>query len=327
MIGQMQQLDPETAKFALQLGIDSVQLNTPLLDQSCGYWTVDSLVELRKHCEDLGLKLQALENVPQDFMRDIILGGPDRDRQIANYCTTIENMGRAGIPILGHNFNSTGIWRTSTRTLARGGALVSSFNFDDVPRGNAADGPAAVHSAHVIPISEEQLWANYEAFLTTTLPVAEASGVRLALHPDDPPVPVIGPTSHIFYDVAALERALTMGQKSPAYGFDLCLGTISEMVGGAKAVRDAIQHFGPAGAICYVHFRQVRGTVPDFEEWFLGEGNYSALEVLQLLADSGFDGFLLDDHVPEIVGDTPWHHRARAHAIGYMQGLLCGLSR
>ena len=105
----------------------------------------------------------------------------------------------------------------------------------------------------------------------------------------------------------------------------LCLGTVSEMTGGAAAGRDAITKFGPAGAICYVHFRQVKGTVPSFEECFLGEGNYSAREVVQLLAASGFDGFLLDDHVPDVVGDTEWGHRARAHTIGYMQGLLASL--
>ena len=82
----------------------------------------------------------------------------------------------------------------------------------------------------------------------------------------------------------------------------------------------------PAGRIFYVHFRQVLGTVPRFQEAFIGEGNYRPAQVLRHLADVGFDGFLLDDHVPHMVGDTPYGHRARAHAIGYMQGLLEALA-
>jgi mannonate dehydratase len=160
--------------------------------------------------------------------------------------------------------------------------------------------------------------------LETALPAAEAAGVCLALHPDDPPVRSIGPTARIFYSVENLARALNMANGSKAFGFDLCLGTVSEMEGGPLAVQEAIERFAGVGAICYVHFRQVQGTVPSFQECFLGEGNYSPREVIDLLRRQGFDGYLLDDHVPQIVDDTQWGHRARAHAIGYMQGLLCG---
>jgi mannonate dehydratase len=83
-----------------------------------------------------------------------------------------------------------------------------------------------------------------------------------------------------------------------------------------------IEHFGPRGKILYVHFRDVQGSVPAFQECFLGEGNWNPAEIMLLLKRSGFDGFLLDDHVPHMDGDTSWGHRARAHAIGYMQGLL-----
>ena len=103
---------------------------------------------------------------------------------------------------------------------------------------------------------------------------------------------------------------------------DLCLGCCSEMPGGAENVVEMIEHFGPRGKILYVHFRDVKGTVPSFAECFIGEGNYNAAETLRLLRDSGFTGFLLDDHVPHVVDDSNWNHRGRAHAIGYMQGLM-----
>ena len=83
-----------------------------------------------------------------------------------------------------------------------------------------------------------------------------------------------------------------------------------------------IERFGPRGKILYVHFRDVQGTVPSFQECFLGEGNYDPALVIRALRDAGFDGFLLDDHVPHMDDDTAWQHRGRAHAIGYMQGLL-----
>ncbi len=77
-----------------------------------------------------------------------------------------------------------------------------------------------------------------------------------------------------------------------------------------------------SGKILYVHFRDVQGTVPQFAECFLGEGNFRPPTVIRALHRVGFDGFLLDDHVPFMVDDTQYGHRGRAHAIGYLQGLL-----
>ena len=178
------------------------------------------------------------------------------------------------------------------------------------------------------------MWANHQYFLDAVLPVAEEAGVRLALHPDDPPVDVpLGGAARIFTTPASLVAARRQAGESPAWGLNFCLGTVSEM-GGEAAVNEVIDTLGPVGAICYVHFRDVQGTVPSFRECFLGEGNYNPSRVIRRLADSGFDGFLIDDHVPAIVGDPDtWHDitseaycsRGRAHAIGYLQGVLNGL--
>lgn len=323
MIGQLRELDSETADFARQLGIRAVQLNTPSIDEEKGYWTYESVVGLKQRCGTLGLELVALENTPPSFMRSIKLGTPGRDRQLELYCQTIANVGRAGIPFLGFNFMPSGVWRTELEAEGRGGAKVSAFDLSLIDRGNAARGPQGRTDGDNVAISEEELWAHFAAFLEAALPAAEAAGVRLALHPDDPPVRSLGPTARLFYSVENLARAYDMAKGSKAFGFDLCLGTVSEMEGGPLAVSEAIERFGPLGAICYVHFRQVQGTVPSFRECFLGEGNYSPRAVIDLLRRCGFDGYLLDDHVPHVAGDTGWGHRARAHAIGFMQGLLC----
>ncbi len=166
------------------------------------------------------------------------------------------------------------------------------------------------------------MWANYAYFMRAVLPVAEEAGVKLALHPDDPPVEMLGGIARIFKSVDDFKRGYEIGNGSPAWGLDLCLGCCSEMPGGAANVREMIEFFGPKGRIFYIHFRDVQGTVPDFAECFIGEGNFDAAETMRLLKRSRVHGFLLDDHVPHMEEDTPWGHRGRAHAIGYMQGLL-----
>jgi mannonate dehydratase len=174
-------------------------------------------------------------------------------------------------------------------------------------------------------ISAEQMWKNHEHFLSEVLPVAAEAGVKLALHPDDPPVAMLGGVARIFIDPAGFKRAeqfaIDLGY-GDNWGLDLCLGCCSEMAGGVQNVREMIEHFGPSGRILYVHFRDVQGSVPYFKECYIGECNYDPAEIMLLLKQSGFTCFLLDDHVPQMEGDSAWNHRGRAHAVGYMQGLL-----
>jgi mannonate dehydratase len=321
-VGQLRALDAETAAWARQLGITTLQLNTPDIPGEDGYWHEADLRRLRDQAAAEGLTLEALENVPIAFYDKVMLGRPGWEDQLERYCRTIENVGRVGIGLLGHHFMPTFVWRTALDTPGRGGALVTSFDEALVPLGNRVDYPQAPPTEQV---ALEEMRTNYGRFLDATLPVAEATGVRLALHPDDPPVRAIGGVARLFRSPDDLAWALERSSGSPAWGVDLCLGTVSEMEGGPDAVDRAIDLLGPRGRICYVHFRQVTGTVPRFAECFIGEGNYSPPRVLRRLIDVGFDGFLLDDHVPHMTGDTVYGHRARAHAIGYLQGLLAAL--
>jgi mannonate dehydratase len=184
------------------------------------------------------------------------------------------------------------------------------------------------------PIDADRMWDSYRVFLDAVLPVAEEVGVRLAVHPDDPPTDVpLGGIARILSSPEGLERAYELSGGSPAWGLDLCLGTVSEMA-GEESVNRVIDFFGPKGRIFYVHFRDVQGVVPKFEESFLGEGNYDPAATLRRLARAGFDGFIIDDHVPAMIGDddtwaetasAAYCSRGRAHAIGYLQGLLNAL--
>lgn len=336
-VGQFDELTDEMLRFAVQLGVTSVQMNTPKLpgDEK---WSVEDLLGLVAHCERFGVRLEAIENVPLSFYDGAMLGLPNAEAQIANYQETIRAVGAAGIPILGYHFMPNSVWRTSRAATGRGGAEVTSFDMAVVEaaaathqRAFVAEEDQWIGGMHITAdtgeevVDEAAMWANYRRFMHAVLPVAKEAGVKLALHPDDPPVPMLGGVARIFREPAGFKRAEEIAEATgagEAWGLDLCLGCCSEMPGGARNVGEMIEHFGPRGRILYVHFRDVQGTVPAFQECFLGEGNWDPAEVMLLLKRNGFNGFLLDDHVPHMSGDTEWNHRGRAHAIGYMQGLL-----
>ena len=332
-LGHVDSYDERVAIFGRQLGLSTVQLHLPdNLPRDGGYWRTADLRALRERCEADGLRLEGLENVPVPWFDRVLRGRPGRDEQIENFGRTLQNMADAGIFLLGYNFMVNYVWRTSMAGLGRGGALVTAFDLADVPAGNALAAYKLTPDEPVDPpLTTDDVWAHHQYFLDAVLPVAEAAGVRLALHPDDPPVDVaLGGAGRIFTSPAALIRGYEAAGGSPSWAINMCLGTISEM-GGQPAAEQVIDFFGPRGAIAYVHFRDVVGTVPAFREGFLGEGNLDIPAIFRRLVEVGFDGFIIDDHVPAMIGDIDtwgdtspeaYCSRARAHAIGYLQGVL-----
>jgi mannonate dehydratase len=312
-IGQFNRLSDERLRFAKQLGVSGVLLNTPVMPTN-KRWEFMDLLQLRTQVEDYGLRLEALENTPIDFYDKAMLGLPGRDEQIENYQETIRNMGRAGIPILGYHWMPNRVWRTSRTTPGRGGAQVTSFDMDLVK-----DAPLT----HGRVYTADEMWANYEYFMKAVVPVAEEAGVKLALHPDDPPVESLGGVARIFGSFEGFKRGMEL-VPSPNSGLDFCMGCWSEMGPGAI---DPMRYFAEQGKIFYVHFRDVQGVVPKFAECFLGEGNTDVVEAMLTLKRAGFTGFMIDDHVPHMVDDTDWGHRGRAHATGYMMGLLAAVNK
>lgn len=312
--GQFNAMNDELLQFIKQYGCDDIQLN--------GYggiselpgeerWEFNDLVNLRSHAENAGLRLMALENVPFRFYDKIMLGLPGRDRQIENMSETVRNMGRAGIPILGYHFMPNGVWRTSRTNPVRGGATATSFKMEIAKNAPLSHGKV---------YSEDEMWENYDWYLDRILPVCEEYNVRLALHPDDPPVGALGGIARLFRNFENFKRAMDR-HPSPMHGLDYCHGCWSEMRGG-DGVLESIRYFCEQGRIFYVHFRDVQGAAEDFTECFVNEGNSDMLRVMITLKQSGFKGFLIDDHVPHMAGDTPWGHRGRAYAIGYMTALI-----
>ena len=333
-VGQFHVLTEEKLRFAAQIGASGIQMNNPTLPGEAR-WELADVRALVDKVEAFGLKFEAIENVPTHFYHKVMLGLPGRDEQIENYNATIRAVGRAGVPILGYHFMPNSVWRTERMAPTRGGAGATQYIQAVVDAATDTDAlrafmPTTLGHAASMPvfgkndpvISEDQMWSNYKYFIDAVLPVAEEEGVRLALHPDDPPVPMLGGVARLFYRPWGFTHAYELSGGSPAWALDLCLGCCSEMPGGKANVHELIEFFAPKGRIAYIHFRDVQGTVPEFTECFIGDGNFDPAEVMAQLARTGFDGFLLDDHVPHMDGDSDWNHRGRAHAIGYMQGLI-----
>ena len=334
-VGQFHDLSDERLRFAVQIGAMGLQMNNPTLPGDAR-WEEKDVSALVEKTESYGLKFEAIENVPTHFYHKAMMGLDGRDEQIENYQATIRAVARAGIPVLGYHFMPNSVWTTDRAGATRGGAMARQFDMA-VVEANAGNldmlrsfMPTTLGRASSMPlfgkdgpvITEEQMWANYEYFIKAVLPVAEEEGLRLALHPDDPPVPMLGGVARLFYRPWGFKHAYELAGKSKAWALDLCLGCCSEMPGGKANVSEMLDYFVPRKAVAYIHFRDVQGTVPNFTECFIGDGNYDPAEVIAQLARLGFDGFLLDDHVPKMDGDSDWNHRGRAHAIGYMQGLV-----
>ena len=312
VVGQLRELTDEAIQFAKQIGAGGVQLNTPNLPGE-ERWEYMDLLQLRTRAEDNGLRLEALENTPSKFYVKAMLGSPGRDEQIENYQETIRNVGRAGIPILGFHWMPNHVWRTSRSAPGRGGALVTAFDLSLAQT-------APLSHGRVYPA--EEMRENYEYFVKAVVPVAEEAGVKLALHPDDPPVDSLGGVARIMNGFENFKRAMAVVD-SPNLGLDFCMGCWSEMMGAGCL--EAMDHFAARGKIYYIHFRDVQGLASKFQECFLGEGNVNLVQAITTLKKNGFTGFLIDDHVPKMVNDSEYGHRARAHAIGYISGLLAAV--
>jgi mannonate dehydratase len=322
-LGQFKDITDERLTFIKQCGVNDFQMNTPNLPGE-KKWKYEDLARLVEQAEAAGLRLMSLENVPNNFWNKVMLGLPGRDEQLQNMAETVRNMGKAGIPILGYHFMPNGVWRTTKTATVRGGSHATAFNMAEITSASPEEaikycvGPSRSNVDR--QYSDDEMWENYDWFMERILPVCEEAGVRMALHPDDPPVESLGGVARIFRNFENFKRAMDTFN-SPMHGLDFCHGCWSEMKGGA-GVHEAIRHFGKQGQLFYVHFRDVQGSVNDFTECWLGEGNCNPAETIRTLKEVGFNGFIIPDHVPHMSDDTDWCHRGRAWTVGYIQALL-----
>jgi len=289
-------------------------------------WTAEELNVLRQGVETAGLKLEAIENLDPAHWHDILLDGPRRARHIENVKTLIRRMGQAGIPILGYNFSIAGVAGRTKGSYARGGATsVGMEGPYDLPMPNGMvwnmvfDEKAAAGT--LAPATHEQLWDRLKRFLDEVLPVAEEAGVRLAAHPDDPPVPFVRGQPRLVYQPAMYQRLIDLNP-SPANTLEFCIGSLAEMTEGD--VYEAAETYSRQHRLGYVHFRNVAGKVPTYKETFIDDGDIDMLRMLAILQRNGFDGVLIPDHTPQMTCGAPWH-AGMAFALGYMRAAMKAL--
>jgi mannonate dehydratase len=286
-------------------------------------WSLEELRSLRQNVEANGLKLEAIENFDPAHWHDILLDGPLRARHIENVKTIIRRMGEVGIPVMGYNFSIAGVAGRTTGPYARGAApsvgMEETYDLP-MPKGmvwnmiydeNAPEG-------FLPSISHDELWRRLERFLSEVLPVAEAAGVKLAAHPDDPPTPTVRAQPRLVYQPRHYQKLIDL-HASPANTLEFCIGSLAEMTEGD--IYETVDTYSRQQRLGYVHFRNITGKVPTYKETFIDDGDVDMLRVIEILKRNKFEGVLIPDHTPAMSCAAPWH-AGMAYAMGYMKAAM-----
>ena len=276
-------------------------------------WDYAPLSNYKRMIEGAGFKLTIIEDNPP--MDKLIYGLPGKEEQLNNVAKLIENMGKLGISTWVYNWMPTGWLRTRSTIRGRGGAYTAGFYEEDLK-----DSPPPKFGK----IDASTLWRTLKDFLEYIIPIAESANVRLAMHPDDPPIPEVAGTARIMNSIEAFDKLLSL-VKSEYNGITMCLGNFSLMTSDLPGL---IRHFVPTGRVFFVHFRAVKGTARGFEEVFIDEAGGEFYLAMKEFVRHDFYGPFRVDHTPTLSGDiaqlsTPGYSAlGRLHAIGFLQGLF-----
>lgn len=298
--------DPEEDEllFARQLGVECVY--TWVQDHQRDY---DYLSKLRERVEAAGLTLYNVGNVSVGKSDRIHLALPGRDAKIEEFQSFVRNLGRAGIHTTTFTWEPTQVW--SSESGETRSAQARRVDLNEMERRPFTHGRA---------YSEAEVWANYGYFVERILPVAEEAGVRLALHPNDPPARALGGIPCLIHSFESYKRAFEIAN-SPNLGMEFCVGCWLE---GGKAFGDlfqAIRYFHDQGKIFIVHFRNVSATLPYFVETFLDNGYMDMYQVMKVFCEIGYSGTMTLDHTPKFAGSYA-QGAGTAYAIGFMRALI-----
>lgn len=303
----------EKWQLCRQMGIDyAIAKLAPELTGNPSIDDYGSFARSKEIFEEQGFRLYGLEGDQFDMHR-IKLGLEGKEVDIEKYQKMLENMGRLKVPLLCYNFMATGWYRTHHAIPERGGAIVSGFNFEASKKE-----PISKYGE----FSKDQIWDNYQWFIEQVMPVAEANNVKMALHPDDPPISPVHGIARILTSAKAMDKALSFSE-SPSHGLTFCQGTFKTM---NENVEEMIHKHGKNKKIFFVHIRDVVGTPEDFRETFHDNGPTDMAKMMRLYKEVGFEGPLRSDHVPTMAGETNqnvgYEMKGNLFGIGYIKGLM-----
>ena len=311
-------LTDATLRFSAQLGVEWIDLATrPGLIPPPGRpprgqaqpWNEAEMRAMVERLRGYGLRpgIRPLPAFP-----NVLLGNDERDRDIEVVQEAIRIAGRIGIPTLEYNFTLLRASAGYYRAQGRGGAGLRAF---DAARLN--DYPP---EPEIAGVSKEEVWRRLEYFLRAIVPVAEKAGVRLSIHPNDPPLESFGGADQPVRSVADMKRLIEV-VNSPANGITLDTGVIREM---GEDVVETIRYFGERDRINHVHFRNVRLHEPylRYTESFHDNGDVDMLAAMRAFVAVGYRRLMAPDHTPVLSVDGEKHYAGWAFAIGYMKALL-----
>lgn len=269
----------------------------------CRHWET-----VRGRFENFGIKPIVLEPIPNSLHNHIKTGDGRRDESIEKLIKMFPIMQKNGIETVCFNFMAYIGWlRTSSDIPERGNAKVTGFNIEDFKPGDAQ-------------ISTEKLWDNYTYFLNAVIPYAEKYGIRLALHPDDPPLERLGRVSRIMTSYKNIKRAMET-VKSEMLGVTMCQATYYMMGEDLFNVINKLRD-----KIFFIHFRNATGTKDNFHETFHDNGDLDMAELIHLYNSLSVDVPIRVDHVPLMSGESNsnpgYTSLGRLFAIGYLKGLI-----
>lgn len=330
----------ENIAYLKQLGVEWVSVGaTPETA------TAEGFIKIREAWEAGGIRVYnigsgvgpsgSLHNMPE-----VTLNLPGRDQKIEEYLNYLRYLGKAGIPYTTYAHMGNGIWSSGRIVTPRGYEARDGDSNSPNWRGSWAGKTYSEPLSHGRVYSEQEIWDNYIYFIKKVKPVAEEAGVRIGIHPDDPPKPTIaGVPRCIFSSFEGYKKALEIAD-SPNIGMCLCVGCWLE--GGPLMGKDAVEtikYFGGQKKLFKVHFRNVSAPLPHFHETFMDDGYYDMYKVMDALVEVNFDGIVIPDHIPSMgyaPGKTPPRFQGEtyrpnpglAYCIAYMRALLnASLSR
>lgn len=250
----------------------------------------------------------------------IHLGLPGRDEGIDAYNAFSRILAKAGILVNYMTWEPNGVLQTcygvGEHTRGGIGRIVDVDQLKTRPY------------THGRFFSKDEMWQNYKYFIDRVLPVCEELGMKIAIHPNDPPVPDLCGISNLIISADDYRKAIALAGGSPCIGIKMCIGCWLE--GGSQFgdVLKDIDEFVKAGRVLSVHFRNVSSPIPRFEETLLEDGYMDMYKVLKQFVDSGYDGPISVDHVPDYVESCGGKNASWAYSNGYLKGLLaCALRK